>query len=198
MDFIPRCQQLVWLGNATISPNRGFEWVDVTQRENWGDFILQQHDEQDDGYMLEVDLEYPEELHDIHDNFPCAPEKIVIKKNYLSDTQKMMGEQTGERYKSEKLCLTLDTKVKYKLHYRNLKQYMQLGLKLTKVHRVLKFKQSPWLKPYIELNTKLRQEETNPFEVSLYKFMNNSFFGKNCKDVRKYNEVMIVMDEEKN
>ena len=102
-------------------PTGGFEWVDVTQRENWGDFILQQHDEQEDGYMLEVDLEYPEQLHDIHDNFPCAPEKMVIKKSYLSDTQKKMGEKIGEKYKSEKLCLTLDTKVKYKLHYRDLK-----------------------------------------------------------------------------
>ena len=105
--------------------------------------------------MLEVDLEYPEELYDTHDNFPCAPEKMVIKKSYLSDTQKKMGEQIGEKYKTEKLCLTLNSKVKYKLHYRNLKQYMKLGLKLTKVHRVLKFKQSPSLKPYIELKTKL-------------------------------------------
>ena len=60
-------------------PTGGFEWVDVTERENWEDFILQQHDEQEEGYMLEVDLEYPLELHDIHDNFPCAPEKMKIK-----------------------------------------------------------------------------------------------------------------------
>ena len=128
-------------------PTGGFEWVDVTERENWGDFILQQKDEQDVGYMLEVDLEYPDELHDSHDNFPCAPEKMVIKKEYLSDTQKLMGEEVGEKYKSEKLCLTLENKVKYKLHYRNLKQYMKLGMKLTRVHRVIKFKQSQWLKP---------------------------------------------------
>ena len=145
--------------------------------------------------MLEVDLEYPEELQNAHDSFPCVPEKMVIKKSHLSDTQKKMVEEIGEKYKTEKLCLTLNSKVKYKLHYRNLKQYMKLGLKLTKVHRVLKFKQSPWLKPYIELNTKLRQQATNPFEVSLFKLMNNSFFGKTCEDVRKYSDVKILMEE---
>ena len=71
---------------------------------------------------------------------------------------------------------------------------MKLGMKLNKVHRVLKFNQSPWLRPYIEWNTKLRQGATNPFEVSLYKLMNNSFFGKTCEDVRKYTDVVILKE----
>ena len=85
----------------------------MTERENWGEFILQQEDESLVGYMLEVYLEYSDELHDSHVNFPCAPERMVIKKEYLSDTQKLMGEQVGEKYKSEKLCLTLENEVKY-------------------------------------------------------------------------------------
>ena len=65
----------------------------MTERENWGEFILQQEDKSPVGYMLEVDLEYIDQLHDSHDNFPCAPEKMVIKKEYLSDTKKFVGEQ---------------------------------------------------------------------------------------------------------
>ena len=173
-------------------PIDGFVWVDVTERENWAEFILQQQDEQEEGYFIEVDLEYPEELHDTHDNYPCAPEKMKIEEIYLSDHQKQLGMKCGTKYGSEKLCLTLNPKEKYILHYRNLKQYLSLGLKLTKVHRVLKFKQSPWLRQYIDMNTQFRQEANNKFEVSLYKLMNNSFFGKTCEDVRKYNDVKIV------
>ena len=98
------------------------------------------------------DLEYPEELHDTHNNYPCAPEKIGIDERYLIEHQKELGKKCGAKYKREKLCLTLTNKVKYILQYRNLKQYLSLGLKLTKVHRVLKF-QSPWLRKYIDLNT---------------------------------------------
>ena len=176
-------------------PTGGFKWVPVEERENWAEFILQQQDEQEEGYFLEVDLDYPEELHNLHDNYPCAPEKMKIEERYLSDHQKQLGKKCGANYKIEKLCLTLNSKKKYILHYRNLKQYLSLGLKLSKVHRVLKFKQSSWLKKYIDMNTQFRQEANNKFEVSLYKLMNNSFFGKTCEDVRKYRNVKIVIDE---
>ena len=166
-----------------------------TVNENWGDFILLQIVEQEDGYFLEVDLDYPEELHDTHDYYPCAPEKLKISEEYLSEHQKELGKKCGAKFGSEKLCLTLKPKVKYILHYRNLKQYLSLGLKLTKVHRVLKFKQSPWLKQYIDMNTQFRQEATNKFEGNLYKLM----FSKKEKFKRWHiynaNQASVLMEK---
>ena len=115
----------------------------------WVEFIKSQKDEQDKGYFLEVDLEYSKELHDLHDTFPCAPEHLKIQESMLSEYQKELGEELGVKYGGQKLCLTLNDKEKYVLHYRNLKQYLELGLKVKKVHRVLQFEQSDWLRPYI-------------------------------------------------
>ena len=166
-------------------PTGGFEWMDISQIEDWKDFILKQKEDQDEGYFLEVDLDYPNELHDTHDNFPCAPEKFKIEEKYLSYHQRALGQKCGVKYGGEKLCLTLKPKEKYILHYRNLKQYLENGLRLTNVHRVLKFKQSPWLKEYIEMNTNFRKEASNKFDINFFKLMNNSFYGKTCEDTRK-------------
>ena len=95
-----------------------------------------------------------------------------------SPYQQDLGDQLGVKYGSKKLCLTLNDKKNYICHARNLKFYLQHGLKLKKIHKILQFNQSQWLKPYIDLNTKLRQEADNKFEEGCAMLMNNSFFGK--------------------
>ena len=175
-------------------PTHGFEWMtlDTESPEFWTDFVIKQADEQEDGFLFEVDLEYPSYLHDQHDNFPLAPVHQEIKKDLLSPYQQGLADDLGVKVGGEKLCLTLEDKEKYICHYRNLKLYLEKGLKLTRVHRILKFKQSAWLKPYINLNTKLRQGASSKFEENLFKLMNNSFFGKTCEDIHKYRDVKIV------
>ena len=104
--------------------------------------------------ILEVDLEYPQELHDLHNDYLLAPEKTKVSSGMLSEYCKKIADKYNISIGLvNKLIPTLRDKEEYVLHYRNLQLYLDLGLKIKKVHRVLKFDQSPWLKQYIDFNT---------------------------------------------
>ena len=111
------------------------------------------------GLILEVDLEYPQELHDLHNDYPITPEKIKVSNGMLSG----YCQKIAEKYKISiglvrKLILTLRNKKEYVLHYRNLLLYLDLGLKVKKINRVLKFDQSLGLSNI--LTSTLRKERT--------------------------------------
>jgi len=162
------------------------------------EFIQSLADNGDVGYVLEVDLEYPSTLHDLHNFYPVAPENVMIQKDMLSDySTKVLTTQDLKFTPCKKLTPNLKNKTNYVLHYRNLKLYLQLGLKLAKIHKVLSFKQSPWLKPYIDYNTTQRAKSSNDFEKDFYKLMNNAVFGKTMENVFKRVNFKLVNDEDK-
>ena len=148
--------------------------------------------------ILEVDLEYPRELHDMHNDYPVCPEKVKVSKDMLSGYCKKIA----EKYKISiglvsKLILTLRDKKVYVLHYRNLQLYLDFGLKIKKIHRVLKSDQSPWLKQHIDFNTEKQKHTKNSFGKDFFKLMNNSGFGKTMENVRKRVDVRLVTNEKK-
>ena len=148
-------------------PVGDFKWMSPLELENWMDFPC----------ILEVDLEYPRGLHDAHNDYPLAPERLKIN--------------------VEKLIPNLSDKTKYVLHCQNLKLYLELGLKLKHIHRGIKFEEKPWMKSYIELNTDLRTKGKNDFEKDFFKLMNNSVFGKTMENIRNRVDVRLVNNQDK-
>ena len=145
------------------------------------------------GYILEVDLEYPKELHELHNNYPLAPEKLAVSSDMLSEyCKKIADEYDIKAGDVKKLIPNLSSKTKYLLYYRNPQLYLSLGMKLTKIHKVLKFKRSDWMKKYIDFNTEKRKNATNDFEKHFFKLMISSVFRKKIENLRKRIKVRSV------
>ena len=149
-------------------PIGGFKWMTEHELQNWRSY----------GCILEVDLEYPKELHASHNDYPLAPERLMINK-------------------VEKLIPNLNDKKHYVLHYESLKQYLSLGMKITHIHRGIKFEESDWMKQYIDKNTDLRAKAKNEFEKEFFKLMNNSVYGKTIENLRKRVDITLVNSKKK-
>ena len=177
-------------------PFKDFKWIPSEDFEDPEDFILENYTvDTRKGVILEVDLEYPEELHDLHNDYPLAPEKMLITDDMLSNYCKNLKEKENiSSGRVKKLVPNLLPKEKYVLHYRNLKLYLSLGLKLKKIHRALEFTQRPWMKRYIDFNTQKRTMAKNSFEKDFFKLMNNSVFGKTMENLRKRSNIQLETD----
>ena len=147
--------------------------------------------------VLEIDLEYPQELHDLHNDYPLAPEEMKGTKEMLSSYCESIREKFNISIGHvHKLIPTLNKKEKYVLHCRNLQLYTDLGLKVKKMHRVLEFNQSPWLKRHIDFNTQKRTQAKTRLK-NFFKLMNNSVFGKTMENLRKRVGLKLVTNEKK-
>ena len=177
-------------GMSQYLPTGGFRWVDDSQL--LAKTIAEQPADSPEGYILEVDLEYPEDLHDAHNAHPLAPERMTVQKKWMSDYQHDLLGVGAAPTDVEKLVQNLRNKDRYVLQYRNLQLYMSLGMRLTEVNRVLRFDQRNWMEPNIRMNTELRKKAVSGFEKDL----NNSVFGKTMKNLRKRVDVKLVRSHE--
>ena len=146
-------------------PYGEFEWL-----KNFDELDVMSIDKKSDvGHILEVDLKYSNELHELDNDYPLAPEKLTVTNDILSNYCKSIADKYEIKVGDlKKLIPNLSNEYKYVLHYRNLQLYLSLEMKLTKIHRVLQFKQSNWMKRYIDFNTKKRMSATNDFKKRLF------------------------------
>ena len=173
-------------------PYDGFKWL-----KNIDEFdVMSVNEKRLIGYLLEVDFQYPDELHELHNDYPLALEKIAVSSDMLSKYCKKIADNYKIKVGDvKKLIPTLGNKTNYVVHYRNLQLYLSLGMKLTKIHRVIKFKQSDWMKKYIDFNTEKRMNAANDFEKYFFKLMISSVYGKTMKNLRKRINVRLVNNE---
>ena len=148
-------------------PVRGFRWMDDISRID-EDFVRGYDKNDIKGYILEVDV----------DDLPFLPERMVINN-------------------TKKLVCNLHDKKNYAVHINVLKQALDHGLKLRKVHRIIEFDQEAWLKEYIDVNTELRKKASNDFEKDFFKLMDNAVFGKTMENVRKHRDIKLVKTDKK-
>ena len=139
------------------------------------------------GFVLEVDVKYPRELHDLHNDLPFMCEKIRVKGPAVAGAS-----PSGV----EKLVPNLHDKKKYVIHVKALKQALDHGLVLERIHRVIQFKQSAWMKGYIDFNTRLRTVAKYDFEKDFYKLRNNSVFGKTIENIRRHRDIKLLNNKE--
>ena len=160
-------------------PTSGFKWMkDLTVKKVIDILDKNRNPLVKNGYIFEVDLEYPKELWKSHNDYPLAPERVKVDG-------------------VEKLICHFKPRLNYVVHYVNLRQYLEMGMVLTAVHKGISFNQSPWMEPYIRKNTELRKSAANSFEKDFFKLMNNSVFGKTIENIRKRQNIKLVDDRDK-
>ena len=158
-------------------PIKGFKWmVDISGIDE--NFLKSYNKNSGKGYVLKVDVDYPRELQNLHCDLPFLPERMVVNN-------------------TKKLICNLQDKKDYFVHINVLKQALDHGLKLIKVHQVIEFDQEAWLREYINFNSELRKKATNDFEKDFFKLMNNAVFGKTMENVRKHRDIKLVKTDKK-
>ena len=170
-------------------PDEGFKWL-----KNMDEFnVMSINEKSPIGYFVEVDLKYPEKLHELHNDYPLAPETLAVSSDVLSNYCKKITDKYEIKVGDVKILIpNLGNKINYEVHYRNLQLYLSLEMTLTQIHKVLKFKQSDCMKKYIDFNTEKRMNAANDFENDFFKLMINSVYRKTMENVQKIINLRLV------
>ena len=167
------------MGKSQKSPVNDFKWVKQEELSKFNEDFIKNYDENGNiGYIIEVDFDYPKTLFDLHKDLAFLPESKKVNK-------------------VEKLICDIEDRKKYVIHIRALKQAINHGLRVKKVHRIIQFKQKVWLKTYIDMNTELRKNTKNEFEKDFFNLMNNSAFRKTMENVRNHRDIKLVTSEKR-
>ena len=181
-----------------------YKWADKTIFTSV--FIQKYDDEGEKGYLLEVNVKYPKDLHSAHEDLTFLPEGgSKLDKEFEHKVTKEINKAHKKVYKilnithepEKKLITTVQDKNIYVLNISTLKQALNHGLEILEVYSVIEFNQFNWLKPYIDKNTALKKVAKNEFEKDFYKLMNHSVFGKRIENVRKRSEIRLIVTEER-
>ncbi|KAK3922359.1 putative DNA polymerase [Frankliniella fusca] len=178
----------------TSLPYGEYAWVDAAEYD-----LEKVSEESDYGYYWEIDAEYPRELHEAHRDYPLAPEKLHITEDMLSPMQKRLLETAGRELpkKDIKLVAHFGPRKNYVCHALLLKEYVSRGLVVTRVHRGLRYRQAPILRPYMDYLVQQRAAATTEFQQLYYKQQGNSCFGYSLKSNRGHINVKIVRTRKK-
>ncbi|XP_064625915.1 uncharacterized protein LOC135486749 [Lineus longissimus] len=178
-------------------PVGDFRWLSDTEMKEFDLHSVAKGGDQ--GFILSVDLDYPTHLHDLHNDLPLAPEHYQISP---ADWSPYAHEVAADleltiRKASKKLVPHLGPRRSYVIHHETLRTYLKLGLVLVKTHRILTFTKSKFMESYIDFNTQQRQMAKSEFEISFYKLMNNSVYGKLLQDSSKFTNFQLVSTSKK-
>jgi len=177
-------------GMSSFLPYKNFKF----NNEEWTkEKILKIEDDSKIGYLFECDLHYSKDLHDLHNGYALLSENKIITNDMLNESQRIDRKES----KISKLITSFQDKIKYGINYRYLKLCLELGIEITKIHRVVEYEQSDFMKGYIMKNTNERMKSKNSFEKDFYKLMNNSVYGKTMENVRNRINFQLVTTESK-
>jgi hypothetical protein len=179
-------------------PYSTYRWLSDHEIKSFQENIINMKTDGEFGYFVECDLVIPLELHDIFQYYPLLPTKEYYPDNKLSPYMlRIKNKQNIKRAKVEKLITSLNPKYEYKVHFKLLQLYLKLGVRLVKVHKVLSFKQKPFLKNFIMDIIQKRQGSKNDFEKNLFKLFSNSIYGQTARNKRKERNIKIITDANK-